>query len=83
MITVYTTPRCVQCKPTKATLTRAGVDFLEVDLTLPENAEKAAEIKAKGYLQAPVLITDDGEEWGGFNPYLLAAYIERTKAAQA
>jgi glutaredoxin-like protein NrdH len=81
-ITVYTTPGCVQCRPTKAKLDRAGVPFTEVDLALPENEAHAERIKAKGYLQAPVVETSDGREWGGFNPYELNDVIERFKAAE-
>lgn len=79
-ITVYTTPGCVQCKPTKKKLDNAGVDYREIDVTLPENEEHAEHIRRLGYTQAPVVMTSYGDEWNGFRPDLLDAYIERAKA---
>lgn len=80
-ITVYTTPDCVQCRPTKRKLKNAGVDFAEVDLTLPENAEKYEWIKSLGYMQVPVVMTSYGDEWNGFRPDLLDLFIQRWKEA--
>ena len=79
-ITVYTTPGCVQCRPTKAKIERAGLPLIEVDLADEANAEKADHIRSLGYSQAPVVRTSYGDEWNGFRPDLLDAYIERAKA---
>ena len=79
-MTVYTTPDCVQCRPTKRKLTNAGVPFEEVDLTLPENAAEADRIRSLGYSQAPVVMTSYGDEWTGFRPDLLDVYIAQCKA---
>jgi len=38
MITVYTKPNCVQCTATKRALSKAGVTYREVDLTVDANA---------------------------------------------
>lgn len=80
-ITVYTTPGCVQCRPTKSKLTKAGVTFREIDVTLPENEAHAEHIKALGYTQAPVVMTSYGDEWTGFRPDLLDLFIQRWKEA--
>lgn len=80
-ITVYTTPGCVQCTPTKRKLKNARVDFREIDVTLPENAEHAEHIRGLGYTQAPVVMTSFGDEWNGFRPDLLDLFIERWKEA--
>ncbi|MCZ9884621.1 glutaredoxin domain-containing protein [Arthrobacter sp. B2a2-09] len=79
-ITVYTTPGCVQCRPTKATLGKMGVPFREIDLALPENEETADWIRSLGYSQAPVVMTSFGDEWTGFRPDLLEAFAARVKA---
>lgn len=81
-MTVYTTPGCVQCTPTKRKLTNAGVPFEEVDLTLPENEAEADRIRSLGYSQAPVVMTSYGDEWNGFRPDLLDVYIARCKAEE-
>ena len=52
MVTVYTKPRCVQCTATKRTLDKAGVEFVEVDLTA--DTEALEHLKALGYSQAPL-----------------------------
>lgn len=35
-VTVYSKPRCVQCEATKRALTKAGINYDEVDLTTNE-----------------------------------------------
>lgn len=80
--TVYTTPGCVQCTPTKRKLDAAGFPFEEVDLSLPEHAAKAAEFRNAGHMQAPVVVTSDGETWNGFRPDLLGALIARAKEGE-
>lgn len=64
-VTVYSKPLCVQCDATKRALTKAGIDYDVVDVT--EDADGLAKIKALGYVQAPVVITDEGH-WSGFRP---------------
>lgn len=83
-ITLYTTPRCVQCKPTKKWLDDRDIPYREVDLTTsPEDAEA---IKALGFTQAPVVIVSTGDPetdlmWSGFRPDNLTKYTHSTKAA--
>ena len=64
-ITVYSKPLCVQCDATKRALNKAGIRYEAVDVT--ENPDALAKIKALGYAQAPVVITDD-DHWSGFRP---------------
>ena len=64
-ITVYTKPSCVQCTATYRALDSKGIEYEVLDLS----ADPAAleQVKALGYLQAPVVITD-GDHWSGFRP---------------
>ena len=82
-ITVYSKPLCVQCDATKRALNKAGVAYDVVDIT--EDAEALERIKAMGYVQAPVVITD-ADHWSGFRPDKIKATVasvaeQRTAAA--
>lgn len=66
MVKVYSKPSCVQCNMTYRVLDGRGVDYEVIDITVDEEAyEKVVQL---GYLQAPVVITPDGEHWSGFRP---------------
>lgn len=65
MITVYTKPNCVQCTATKRALSKAGVTYREVDLTV--DAAALAHLKALGYAQAPVVVAGP-DSWSGYRP---------------
>ena len=64
-ITVYTKPACVQCTATYRALDKAGIEYDIVDIS--ENPEARDYVMALGYLQAPVVITDE-DHWSGFRP---------------
>ena len=64
-VTVYTKPACVQCNATYRALDKKGITFQVVDIS--QDAEALARIKALGYMQAPVVVTDAGH-WSGFRP---------------
>jgi len=64
-ITVYTKPSCVQCTATYRALDSKGIDYNILDLS--EDASALEQVKALGYLQAPVVITDE-DHWSGFRP---------------
>lgn len=64
-ITVYSKPSCVQCTATYRALDTRGISYDVVDLT--ENPEARETVQELGYLQAPVIITDD-DHWSGFRP---------------
>ncbi|MFK0009920.1 glutaredoxin-like protein NrdH [Paenarthrobacter sp. NPDC090520] len=65
MVTVYTKPACVQCNATYRALEKKGVSYRSVDIT--QDAEALERLKAMGYLQAPVVVTDN-DHWSGFRP---------------
>lgn len=70
IITVYSKPACVQCNATKRALDAQGLDYDVIDLS--EDAEALAQVKALGYLAAPVVVAGD-EHWGGFRPDKITA----------
>lgn len=69
-VRVYTTSECcVRCKLTKEAIAAKGIEFVEVDVTLPENAATRAYITDElGYAEAPVVVVDDEDHWSGFRP---------------
>lgn len=77
-ITVYSTPRCVQCKLTKGWLDTRGIPYRSVDLST--SPDDMAAVKALGYAAAPVVvINDDGDarnekHWYGFRVDMLAEF---------
>lgn len=64
-ITVYTKPGCVQCNATFRALDKAGLSYQVVDVS--SDAAALDHIKAMGYMQAPVVVTDS-THWSGFQP---------------
>lgn len=72
MVTVYTTPACVQCKMTKSELSKLGVEYREIDLH--ENEDAVAEVKRHGFLAAPV-VNAGSEWWYGFRPDRLSMLV--------
>ena len=64
-ITVYTKPACVQCNATFRALDKTGLPYEAVDVS--NDPEALEQIKALGYMQAPVVVTDT-EHWSGFRP---------------
>jgi len=65
MVTVYTQPGCVQCNATYRALDAKGIQYNVTDLS--EDAAALEQVKALGYLRAPVVITDE-DHWSGFRP---------------
>ena len=70
MLTVYSKKSCVQCNATYRALNDKGVEYDVVDMS--EDAQALQKVKDLGYLQAPVVITPEGEHWSGFRPDLIA-----------
>ena len=64
-ITVYTKPSCVQCTATYRKLDSKGIEYEILDLSEDETALE--KVKELGYLQAPVVVTED-EHWSGYRP---------------
>ncbi|MEO9249214.1 glutaredoxin-like protein NrdH [Citricoccus nitrophenolicus] len=65
-VTVYSKPACVQCNATYRALEKKGIAYETVDLS--QDPEALEQIRALGYMQAPVVITETGENWSGFRP---------------
>lgn len=61
-VTVYTKPSCVQCTATYRALDSKGIDYDVLDLS--EDPAALEQVKSLGYLQAPVVITDQ-DHWSG------------------
>ncbi|MBD8535655.1 glutaredoxin-like protein NrdH [Plantibacter sp. CFBP 13570] len=70
-VTVYSKPNCVQCTATHRFLD-GKVEYTVVDLS--EAPDALETVKALGYLQAPVVVTDTGH-WSGFRPDKLAELV--------
>jgi len=77
-ITVYSKPMCVQCDATKRALDKAALPYDTVDIA--EDPEALARVKALGYVQAPVVVTD-GDHWSGFRPDKIKEIAARPVAA--
>lgn len=78
-ITVYTKDACKQCDMTKDVLDAKGIVYEVRDLADPVNL---AEVKAHGYLQAPVVVTDE-DHWSGFRPDKIDELVKRIEAEEA
>lgn len=61
--TLYTKSNCVQCDATKRMFKASGIEYSELDAI--ENLDY---LKGLGHLQAPVVVTDSGQHWSGFQP---------------
>lgn len=72
--TVYTKPSCVQCTATYRALDSKGIEYDVVDLS--EDPSALETVKELGYLQAPVVVTDD-EHWSGFRPDKISQLASR------
>ena len=71
MTTVYTKPNCVQCDMTKRLMDKIGVEYSTVDIV--ENPEEMQKLIDMGYRAAPVVMTEEGESWAGFQPDKITA----------
>lgn len=82
-ITVYTKPNCQQCKATYRALTKAGLEYNTVDVTVdPAGRER---VEALGYQQLPVVEVAGEGHWSGYRPERvkgLQQTIARTTAAE-
>ena len=66
-ITVYSTgPSCQPCKAVNRWLDKHGFKGAYSVVITPENPEVAAELKAQGFQQSPV-VEIDGYRFGGFD----------------
>ncbi|GAB3844948.1 glutaredoxin-like protein NrdH [Nesterenkonia populi] len=79
-VTVYTKPACVQCNATYRALDKNGVVYQTVDIS--QDAEALERVRALGYMQAPVVITD-ADHWSGFRPDKISELAVQAQAAAA
>ncbi len=69
-VTVYTKPACVQCNATYRALDKNGITYQSVDIS--QDPDALERLRALGYMQAPVVITDQ-DHWSGFRPDKIAS----------
>ncbi|QWS33034.1 glutaredoxin domain-containing protein [Curtobacterium aetherium] len=69
-VTIYSKPSCVQCTATYRALDGKGIAYTVADLE-HEPVETIEQFKARGLMQAPIVITDT-DEWAGFRPDKIA-----------
>lgn len=67
-ITIYTRNNCVQCHATKRAMESRGFDFELIDID--HHPDAADSLRAQGYRQLPVVVTDDAS-WSGFRPDMI------------
>lgn len=79
-VTVYTKPACVQCNATYKALDKKGIAYQSVDISL--DAEALERLKALGYMQAPVVVTDH-DHWSGFRPDKIEELAQANAATAA
>lgn len=72
MITVFTTPNCVQCEQTKRALDKKNLEYKVVDLS--KDPEAMALVQREGFSSAPVVFTDT-DKWSGFRFNKLNALV--------
>lgn len=65
MVTIYTQDPCQPCRMTKKEFVKQGIEYNEVSIAANPEARDA--VLALGYMQAPVIVTENGH-WGGFRP---------------
>lgn len=72
--TIYSKPACVQCEATKRKAKALELDFRVIDVT--EDPQALERIKSLGYLQAPVVVTDN-DHWSGYRPDKLEGLVDK------
>lgn len=76
--TVYSKPACPACTSTYRKLDKEKLAYDVVDIT--QDVEAYAFIKSLGYMQAPVVVTDE-DHWSGFQPDKITLLKESLKEA--
>ncbi|OAT22654.1 glutaredoxin-like protein [Buttiauxella gaviniae ATCC 51604] len=67
-IIIYTRNDCVQCHATKRAIESRGFTYELINLDL--TPEAADELRALGFRQLPVVVTEQ-ESWSGFRPDMI------------
>lgn len=79
-VTVYTKPSCVQCNATYRALDKKGITYQIVDMS--QDAEALERVRALGYMQAPVVVTEQ-DSWSGFRPDKIAELTQSSVSSVA
>lgn len=78
VIVLHKKPACQACRAVARRLSEAGVEFIEQDLTAPENLKDLEHFKGLGYSSAP--ITEYGDiAFPGYNPAEVDRVIAKYK----
>lgn len=72
-VAVWSKPACVQCTAVKRAFTKAGVDFVE--LNLPDYPVMIERFKAVNLTSAPVVIATGHKPFAGYQPDAVAAIV--------
>ncbi|MDT0178023.1 glutaredoxin-like protein NrdH [Pantoea sp. RRHST58] len=78
-IIIYTKDHCVQCNATKQAMDRHGIACQLINLDAQPDA--AADLKALGYRQVPVVMAGS-DHWSGFRPDKIAALGQLAAAGE-
>lgn len=76
---MFSKPSCVQCTATARAFKERGISHVVRDLS--EDVDALELVKGLGYMQAPVVVTDD-EHWSGFRPDRINELAERMKEGE-
>ncbi|MGO1184123.1 MAG: glutaredoxin-like protein NrdH [Micrococcaceae bacterium] len=79
-VTVYSKPACVQCNATARALDKQGITYSVVDMS--QDADALERVRAMGYMQAPVVMTES-DHWSGFRPDKIAALADSAASSVA
>lgn len=77
-VTVYSKPGCVQCTATCRAMDQRGIDYSVIDISKDE--QSYALVRELGYMQVPVIMTNEGH-WSGFQPDRINALVRELVAA--
>lgn len=75
-VTVYSKPNCRACKVTKASLTKWGIEYEEIDVSLDDAARQR--LMDQGFLALPVVETPIGT-WSGLDEAKLVELVEHVE----
>lgn len=73
MVQVFSKKQCVQCDATYRALDAKGIEYEVIDVTADDAA--LDRVKSLGYMQAPVVVTDE-DHWSGFRPDKIEALAQ-------
>jgi glutaredoxin-like protein NrdH len=70
-VVLYSKPGCVQCNSSERKFKKENIEYVKIDITQDEDAyNRVVEL---GYAQVPVIETEDGDHWSGYQPEKIEA----------